>query len=845
MAAGRRKPLAFVSTSLREEDQPFVKLVERIITENGFEPMGTVGLHSAAPEPVWNSILTNIPAADCIVMAATPRYVQEDMHNTKITKRAISETVHAEAIVATILNKPLLIFVLEGTDIGSLLPSITQYITLRENDEKYLAGKQELIKSYFANTLKKIEENWTKSRSVNTPVTILRRLPVPGSFRGEKAVFVGREMEKKFIKEKLTKSTAPLSIVGIGGIGKSAVAFKTARECLDSFENVIDLYFEEVIIFDDFLTTLAKRLLLPMNDFEKLDLESRRRTLMSEIAGLGRLLIIAENYENVSQGLISGAPTQDEMKIYNFIEELPANVKILLTSRHKNNIPGEEVYPLHGLNKTDGRDLFVEIANSKHFIVGLPKSGLDLIEALSDRVGGHPLAIRLLAGSYQGRRISEIESMLHHTGLDYRNIMESEQRLKSIEACMDYSFNKLDKKSRSLLLKFVFFKSPFPTMAAEYIFKSSTSNLHELYARSFIDRNELIEYGEVHEKFWLYYFHPIVREYLKQKVRDANYRLRKYEEELFSKFYATLIREARRHIRTEGHLELAKTVVLINNTKDNDFRRAIELIPDFDSKSVVIADLGLALLKLHLYRSALCFHQDCLALDKKLNNCGRIATDYSNIGSSFAGLGQFDKALENYQKALETNVELNNREDRKGDIARDTMHIGNIIFLKGNPKGAIDYFSKALDIDRKLDNKLGLSHDYTNIANAYFKMKEYTKALEYHNNALTLDQELGNELGTATDYINIGMTFRRLGDVDKALDYYFKALNIDTKFDNKPGLARTYKKIITALLQKEDMDKANAYMLKYIDCLEEIDHSPGASKLSGIVSGDYMHFDTF
>jgi tetratricopeptide (TPR) repeat protein len=89
------------------------------------------------------------------------------------------------------------------------------------------------------------------------------------------------------------------------------------------------------------------------------------------------------------------------------------------------------------------------------------------------------------------------------------------------------------------------------------------------------------------------------------------------------------------------------------------------------------------------------------------------------------------------------------------------------------------------------------------------------------------------------------MTLRRLGDVDKALEYYFKALDIDTKFDNKPGLARTYKKIITALLQKEDMDQANAYMIKYVDCLKEINQSPGAYELSGIVSGDYMHFDTF
>jgi len=365
-------------------------------------------------------------------------------------------------------------------------------------------------------------------------------------------------------------------------------------------------------------------------------------------------------------------------------------------------------------------------------------------------------------------------------------------------------------------------------MAAEHIFKSRTSDLHELYQRSFINRNELIEYGEVHEKFWLYYLHPVIRGYLEQKVKDANYRLRRYEEELFSKFYATLIIEASRHIGTTGHLELAKTVALINDTKDNDFRKAIELIPDLDNKSIVGNDLGLALLRLHLYRSALCFHQECLVIDQQLNNRGRIATDYSNMGNSFSGLGELDKALENYLEALKINEELNKQEDKRSDIARDTRHIGNIIFRKGNPKGAIDYFSKALDIDRELDNKLGLSHDYTSMANAYLKMDDYNKALENHNNALTLDLELRNELGAATDYTNIGMTLRRLGDVDKALEYYFKALDIDTKFDNKPGLARTYKKIITALLQKEDMDQANAYMIKYVDCLKEINQSPGS-----------------
>jgi hypothetical protein len=108
------KPLAFISTSLREEDKPFVGLVENITRENGFEPYGTIGLHSAAPMPLWDHIVENIPKADCVIMAATPRYFQEDIYNRGITNKAISETVYAEGIIATIFNKPLIIFRQEG-----------------------------------------------------------------------------------------------------------------------------------------------------------------------------------------------------------------------------------------------------------------------------------------------------------------------------------------------------------------------------------------------------------------------------------------------------------------------------------------------------------------------------------------------------------------------------------------------------------------------------------------------------------------------------------------------------------------------------------------------------------
>ena len=289
----------------------------------------------------------------------------------------------------------------------------------------------------------------------------------------------------------------------MGGIGKSAVCFRAIRESLDYFDNLIDINFGKGLSFDNLLVTLAKRIFILSEEFKTLDTENRRGLILTELGGLGRLLIIAENYETISEGLISGNPTQDEIKINNFMEEIPANAAVILTSRHRNDLIGEYIYPLSGLNNVDGADLFLKIANN-YFVGGISEDVQKLIEKLSNVVGGHPLAIKLLAGGYRGRGSPEIESMISHTRIDATNIMEEGQRHRSLKACFDYSFNGLSKKMKSLLLKFAFFKSPFSTMTAKIIFKSSISNLDELFKRCFIERNNFDEYGEVEEKFWLY-----------------------------------------------------------------------------------------------------------------------------------------------------------------------------------------------------------------------------------------------------------------------------------------------------------------------------------------------------
>jgi hypothetical protein len=166
----QRRPTAFISCSLRAEDKPFVDYVEAIIRQMGFTPVGTVGRYDAAPKPIWEQMRDNIKSADCIVLAATPRYLQQDINDKArtgrgmlelIQKKAMSEMLHTEVAMAVAMDRPVLAFVLEGTEVGNFLPQAVQYIVLKGDRSDFFA-KWPLIKAYFANAAVMIEKRWSQ-----------------------------------------------------------------------------------------------------------------------------------------------------------------------------------------------------------------------------------------------------------------------------------------------------------------------------------------------------------------------------------------------------------------------------------------------------------------------------------------------------------------------------------------------------------------------------------------------------------------------------------------------------------------------------------------------------------
>ena len=186
---------AFISCSLRREDKFFIDFVEAILIENGIVPFGTVGKYSASPVNPAELMKENIPQADIAVINATARYEQKDI-SSGIIKHGPSEMIHSEAGMAYMAQKPVVVIAEAGTDVGSFIPNITQFIILDGSSEDYYS-KRLLLQSLLLNACE-ISKN-AKNNEVSREFQdfIIKGFAVIGGVAILDSIFNGREIEQE------------------------------------------------------------------------------------------------------------------------------------------------------------------------------------------------------------------------------------------------------------------------------------------------------------------------------------------------------------------------------------------------------------------------------------------------------------------------------------------------------------------------------------------------------------------------------------------------------------------------------------------------------------------------
>jgi tetratricopeptide (TPR) repeat protein len=573
----------------------------------------------------------------------------------------------------------------------------------------FLVNKDSPINQKLDDILRYLKEY--KEKPLSTQQAIISYHPKPKTFHGEKPIFVGRQNYIEQIKEYFRTSNDPITIFGMGGMGKSSLAFEAIHQSEDVFDLIIPIYFaEQGISLNSFLSSIAKTLNISLVDFDKLELQDRKQFLIDTL-GRSRThpLIFLDNYETIS-GVLKDNPSHakynEAVQINSFLKRVPSNnTSTLLTSRLKKNLDKERVIPIDSLTIDEGVELFIKLAGDEELIRSTKNVLRSTIEKLVEKTGGHPLSIEILSRSYQGGELEEIEGMLNHLGMGKYNPEEEQECLKSLDLCFEYSINNLNENLRQLLPKLILFKSPFPSSTASEIFDTNKLDVINLYNRSLLVRIELDEYGKINEEHVLYNFHTALRNYLENEVTIRNYLETTYGER-FAQYYYKLVRDTYNAIGKETHIVSMRRFNLIIEGENNDFVRAIEITKDPQLRSYMLGYLGLILETLGMLTAALQYHEKSLAIHEELNHKVGLALDYRNIGVVLAKMGNLKEALDYLKKALAIREELNDRVE----MARDYGNISVVLHNIGNHKEVLESVSRGLEILKEIEKKTGYHH---------------------------------------------------------------------------------------------------------------------------------------
>ena len=279
--------------------------------------------------------------------------------------------------------------------------------------------------------------------------------------------FIGREREMAEIKEMLG-SNRLVTLLGMGGIGKSRLSTQLAADVLDDFPDGV-WFVELAPVTDPSSVPQAVASVLGVK-------EEAGRPVVDALIKYVRdlqLLIILDNCEQVVHGCADLAKR---------LLQAGPRVKVLTSSRNYLQVAGETTYhvptlsvpkeriSLEGLAKHEAVRLFIDRAAASMRGFGLTEQNAAAVADICYCLDGIPLAIELAAARVRALSVQTIAARLSDR---FRLLVTGDQtvlpRQRTLRALIDWSYDLLTKPERTLFQRLSVFAGGWTLEAAEAV----------------------------------------------------------------------------------------------------------------------------------------------------------------------------------------------------------------------------------------------------------------------------------------------------------------------------------------------------------------------------------------
>ena len=166
----------------------------------------------------------------------------------------------------------------------------------------------------------------------------------------------------------------------------------------------------------------------------------------------------------------------------------------------------------------------------------------------------------------------------------------------------------------------------------------------------------------------------------------------------------------------------------------------------------------------------------------------RLAIPYFNVGSLFAQIKNYDKAIEYLNKATEISEEI----DYYPALARIKVNLGNIYKAQGKLDLALSNLQESLEYFEKIKDVKLQSKTLNNLGSLYKKMGENKKARQTYEQALAMTKVNGQPQLIGLLHRNIGELDYMEGNYTSALKYYKISKSYSEETGNNDRLLDDY-----------------------------------------------------